>query len=40
MSDNIDVEPLDGVDFRNGVLGYITLVSVCNFACGCDYLVN
>lgn len=23
----LDTEPLDGVDYRNGVIGYITLVS-------------
>lgn len=25
---NVDVEPLDGVDYKNGVLAYITLVSL------------
>lgn len=24
----LDTEPLDGVDYKNGVLGYITLVSI------------
>lgn len=24
----LDTEPLDGVDYRNGVIGYITLVSI------------
>lgn len=25
---NVDTEPLDGVDYKNGVLAYITLVSI------------
>lgn len=29
----VDAEPLDGVDFKNGVLAYITLV------CSSDYEV-
>lgn len=27
----LDTEPLDGVDYRNGVVGYITLVCILDF---------
>lgn len=27
----LDTEPLDGVDYKNGVVGYITLVCILDF---------
>lgn len=37
----LDTEPLDGVDYRNGVVGYITLVcSLPVLCCSCFVEIN